>query len=137
MKILLAVDPPEQSDAAIYAVAKRPWPANTIVEVLSVIEPSHVWDVPSLVQGLKEAAEGTTRAAADRLRSSGLNATARVLSGDAKTVIIDQAREMRADFVIVGSRGTTGLTRFLGQCSGSGGPICTLFGRDRAGWSSG
>jgi nucleotide-binding universal stress UspA family protein len=113
MKILLAVDPPEQTGAVIREVAIRPWPPNTIVEVLSVVEPSHVWDVPSLVEGLQEAAEDTARSAVDQLRSSGLNATARVLSGDAKTVIVDRAREMVADFVVVGSRGATGLTRFL------------------------
>ena len=59
MKILLAVDPPEQSDAAINAVAGRPWPPSTIVEVLSVVEPSYVLDVPTLVEGLQEAAELT------------------------------------------------------------------------------
>jgi nucleotide-binding universal stress UspA family protein len=36
-----------------------------------------------------------------------------VLCGDAKAVIVDHAVEMGADFVVVGSRGTTGLTRFL------------------------
>ena len=113
MKILLAVEPPEQSDAAINAVAQRPWPPNTIVEVLSVVEPSHVLDVTSLVEGLQEAAESTARSAADQLRSSGLNATARVLCGDAKAAIVDHARELGADFVVVGSRGTTGLARFL------------------------
>jgi nucleotide-binding universal stress UspA family protein len=113
MKILLAVDPPEQSNAAINAVAQRPWPPNTIVEVLSVVEPSYVLDVPSLVEGLQEAAEGTAQSAADQLRSSGLNATARVLCGDAKAVIVDHARAVGADFVFVGSRGATGITRFL------------------------
>ena len=113
MKILLAVDPPEQSNAAINAVAQRPWPPNTIVEVLSVVEPSYVLDVPSLVEGLQEAAEGTAQSRADQLRSSGLNATARVLCGDAKAVIVDHARAVGADFVFVGSRGATGITRFL------------------------
>jgi nucleotide-binding universal stress UspA family protein len=113
MKILLAVDPPEQSNAAISTVAQRPWPPNTIVEVLSVVEPSYVLDVPSLVEGLQEAAEGTAQSAADQLRSSGLDATASVLCGDAKAVIVDHARAIGADFVVVGSRGTSGLTRFL------------------------
>jgi len=113
MKILLAVDPPEQGDAAIREVATRPWPPNTIVDVLSVVEPSEVWDVATLVQGLREAAEDTAGSAADQLRSSGLDATWRVLSGDAKAVIVDQARDTGADFVIVGSRGARGLTRFL------------------------
>jgi nucleotide-binding universal stress UspA family protein len=101
MKILLAVDPPEQSNAAISAVAQRPWPPNAIVEVLSVVEPSYVLDVPSLVEGLQEAAERTAQSAADQLRSSGLNATASVLCGDAKAVIVDHARAIGADFVVV------------------------------------
>ncbi|MBZ5608270.1 MAG: universal stress protein [Acidobacteriia bacterium] len=113
MKILLAVDPPEQTGATVREVAARPWPAGTIVEVLSVVELSHVWDVPSILEGLQEAAEDTARSAAEKLRSAGLNATARVLTGDARSVIIDRAREMAADFVVVGSRGATGLTRFL------------------------
>jgi nucleotide-binding universal stress UspA family protein len=113
MKILLAVDPPEQCNAAIKTVAGRPWPPNSIVDVLSVVEPSFVLDVPSLVKGLQEAAEGTARSAADQLRSSGLNATACVLCGDAKAVIVDHARAVGADFVVVGSRGMSGLTRFL------------------------
>ena len=40
-----------------------------------------VWDVASLVEGLKEAAEDAAQSAADRLRSSGLNATPRLFSG--------------------------------------------------------
>ncbi len=113
MKLLLAVDPPEAKNAAIDAMAQRPWPLNTIVEVLSVVEPSHVWDVASLVEGLRETAEGTARSAAEQLRSAGLNATARVMCGDAKAVIVDRACEIGADFVVLASRGTTGLARFL------------------------
>ena len=45
MKVLLAVDPPGLSEAAISEVAARPWPPNTVVEVLSVVEASSVWDV--------------------------------------------------------------------------------------------
>lgn len=113
MKILLAIDPPEVSSAAVAEVAKRPWPPRTTVEVLSVVEPSYVWDVPSLVEGLQEAAEATAQSAADGLVSAGLPASAHVLFGDAKAVIIDRARETGADFVILGSRGASGLTRFV------------------------
>lgn len=49
MNILLAVDPAGESDSIIMEVATRPWPAGSKVEVLSVVEPSHVWDVPSLI----------------------------------------------------------------------------------------
>ncbi|HTS49324.1 MAG TPA: universal stress protein [Bryobacteraceae bacterium] len=113
MKILLAVDPPGESDATIAEVGTRPWPSNTSMEVLSVVEPSHVWDVPSLIEGLEEAARGTAEAAAEQLRTAGYNATANVLVGDAEAVIVDRARELGVDLIVVGSRGSRGLTRFL------------------------
>ena len=113
MKILLAVDPPGESDTIITEVVTRPWPSNTSMEVLSVVEPSHVWDVPSLIEGLEEAARGTAEAAAEQLRSAGYNVTANVLVGDAEAVIVDRAREIGVDLIVVGSRGSRGLTRFL------------------------
>ena len=39
MKILLATDGSECSDAAVGEVARRPWPADTQVRVISVVEP--------------------------------------------------------------------------------------------------
>ncbi len=39
VRILLAVDHSEYSSEAIKEVAIRPWPPNTIVRVLSVVEP--------------------------------------------------------------------------------------------------
>ena len=120
MKILLAVDPPGESDATIAEVAARPWPPNSSIEVLSVVEPSHVWDVPSLIEGLEEAARGTAEEAAERLRSAGLSITANVLVGDAEAVIVDRARETAAELIIVGSRGSGGMTRFvLGSVAGA------------------
>ena len=115
MKILLAVDPAGETDAAVAEVATRPWPSNTSVEVLSVVEPSHVWDVPSLIEGLEEAARGTAEAAADQLQSAGLKATACVLTGDAAAMIVDRVREMNPDLVVVGSRGKRGLRFMLGS----------------------
>jgi nucleotide-binding universal stress UspA family protein len=120
MKILLAVDPPGESDATIAEIAARPWPPDSTIEVLSVVEPSHVWDVPSLIEGLEEAARGTAEEAAEQLRSAGLSVTANVLVGDAEAVIIDRARETAADLVVVGSRGAGGMTRFmLGSVAGA------------------
>ena len=113
MKILLAIDPPEASDAVIEEVARRPWPAQTSVEVLSVVEPFHVWDVPTLVEGLNDAAKNAAQSAVDRLRSAGIHAKPCVLVGHSKSVIIDRAREIGADFVIVGSRGIKGMERIL------------------------
>ena len=39
MKILLAIDGSEQSEAAVYEVSHRHFPADTEVRVISVVEP--------------------------------------------------------------------------------------------------
>jgi hypothetical protein len=38
MKILIAVDGSECSDVAVEEVAKRPWPADSVVRIISVAE---------------------------------------------------------------------------------------------------
>ncbi|MBZ5611256.1 MAG: universal stress protein [Acidobacteriia bacterium] len=113
MKILLAVDSSAQSDRAVAIVADRPWPPNTTVEVLSVVEPLYAWDVPSLMETLNQMADESVQAAAQQLRSSGIQPTTLVSCGDAKAAIVDRAREMGADLVVVGSHGVTSVRRFL------------------------
>ena len=113
MKILLAVDPARENDATVAEVATRPWPANTSIDVLSVVEPSHVWDVPSLIEGLEQAAREGAESAAEQLRAAGFTAGASVLVGDAEAVIVDQARETSADLVVVGASNSPAVTRFL------------------------
>ncbi len=113
MKILLAIDPPQANDAAILEVAKRPWPPKTRVEVLSVVEPHLVFETPSLVKGLEEAAKDAAESGAEQLRSVGLSAIPCVRHGDAKALIVERAREIGADLVVVGSRGRRGMQRFL------------------------
>ena len=39
MKILLATDGSSSSDAAVDEIARRPWPAGSVVRVLRAIEP--------------------------------------------------------------------------------------------------
>lgn len=113
MKILVAIDPPETGDVVIAAVAKRPWPPNTTVEVLSVVEPHRVFDMASLVEGLEGAAKDATESGAEQLRSVGLMAIPCVRHGDPKAAIVERAQEIGADLVLVGSRGRKGMERFL------------------------
>lgn len=113
MKILLAVDASASSENAVQAVAARPWPPDTTIEIINVVQPSYVWDVPSLVEGMRQTSSEHVQAVANRLRSSGFAVTTRVLFGDPRAVIVDQAAEMGADLVVVGSHGSTGLGLFL------------------------
>src|SRR5262249_41720961 len=47
------------------------------------------------------------------IRDSGLQATAKVLFGDARTALIETATNERADLLVVGSHGRTGFDKLL------------------------
>lgn len=113
MNVLLAVEPSAPSETAIEVIATRPWPPNTSFEVITVVEPSYVWNVPSLVDGLRQASEQEIQAIANRLRNSRLAITTRVLFGDPKSAILDHAAQNRADFIILGSPHKGGLRDLL------------------------
>jgi nucleotide-binding universal stress UspA family protein len=113
MNILVAVDGSEASQAVLREVGVRPWPGGTRLEVLNVVEPSHLWTISSTVeQAMRLSAELVQRAASD-LRARGLDASGLSRPGDPKRVILDRAAETKADFVFVGSQGVSALARFL------------------------
>jgi nucleotide-binding universal stress UspA family protein len=127
MRILLAIDDSEPSEAAVKAVLARG--AGTEVRVVHVVEPVQTL-IPSLVAGaelglwrvaelealrdttLREAKDLVARAAAT-LRAAGMVVTTSVEEGDPRSRIIDLAAGWPADIVVVGSHGRKGLNRFL------------------------
>ena len=109
-KVLLATDGSETSAEAARAVAGRPWPEGSEFRVVSVEEP---WAIrPSKVRHVKEAQEAVAEAQ-EVLAVVGLKATAAVLSGNAKEVILEETQKWAADVVVVGSHGRRGFKRFL------------------------
>jgi nucleotide-binding universal stress UspA family protein len=123
MKILIAIDGSDFSQAALQSVIARPWPAVTQVKVLHVVEP------PSLLMGremggydpefeavwkaLREQAKDLVGKAAEKLRASKFNVSTELVEGDPKSQIIDIANEWHADMIVLGSHGRSGLNRFL------------------------
>lgn len=113
MKVLVAVDHSQGSQAVLKEVAARPWLAGSSVEVLNVIEPAHLWtDSQTVEEVIRRSGELVNRAA-EELRGKGMNATGLSRKGDAKRVILDRAKETRSDLVFVGSQGVSGLTHFF------------------------
>jgi nucleotide-binding universal stress UspA family protein len=105
-RVLLATDGSEFSDEAARALAARPWPKASEFKIVSVEQP---WvTIPSNVNAQKAvtSAEGV-------LASAGLKATGSVHSGNAKEVILAEAKSWDADLIVVGSHGRRGLKRFL------------------------
>jgi nucleotide-binding universal stress UspA family protein len=113
MKVLLAIDTSAASQAALDEIAARPWPPDTHVEVLNVVEPAHLWTFSETAEGVLGRSRELVERAREKLRSHGLETAGVSLSGDPKAVILDHAKTIAADFVVVGSHGTSAVTRFL------------------------
>jgi nucleotide-binding universal stress UspA family protein len=123
MKLLLAIDNSKYSAEVIKEVARRLWPLKTIVRVLSVVEPVpppavELWyDASGSLEGARQEmvkrAKELTQKASERLKRKGLKIESAVREGDARSVIVDEARKWSADLIVLGSHGYTGIKRLL------------------------
>lgn len=112
MKILLAMDFSPASEAALFAVASRPWPEGSSVEVLHVLETSGILDESAIVE-LTRRAESLVQGACERLRSEGMATEPMILRDDPKALIVERAAQIGADFVFIGSHEKSRLARIL------------------------
>ena len=120
MKILVAIDNSDASEAIIKEIAARPWPPKSSIEVLNVLEYAHLWTVSQTYEEAWQDSTALIDRAVEELRGRGVEATSRMLQGDARSVILDRAKEVQADLVFVGSNGASGLAKFfLGRVAAS------------------
>ena len=120
MRVLVAIDDSKFSQEAVRAVAKQIRPEGAEVRVLHVLQPIALSPVPQmdaryapeLEAQAKEAKELVSRAA-DALRGSGFRVETAIEKGDIRLEIIDSAAEWKADLIVVGSHGRTGLPRLV------------------------
>jgi nucleotide-binding universal stress UspA family protein len=125
VKILLAIDDSKFSEAAAKSLAAHFQPRDIEVRVLSVVEPIVISEPPQMSPGyypeledrLPQAHEIVGRAA-KTLSSAGFRVTTSAATGDARSIILENAAEWPADLIVVGSHGRKGLERFfLGSVS--------------------
>jgi nucleotide-binding universal stress UspA family protein len=123
MKVLVATDGSPSGGAAIDAVALRPWPDGTEIEVLTVIHTAvpfildptytiafiHMDQLEKARQRAPEIASG----AAALLRAPGRHVTTQVLEGAPKHVIVEEADRWGADLIVLGTHGYGPPGRFL------------------------
>lgn len=123
MKILVGVDDSPCSERAVDFVRKMKWPAGSRLLVLSV---AHIpVPVTGDLYGGEQAAVGISseierknhQTLADRvqstLREAGLATECRVTIGDPRVDLVELAKTERADLIVVGSHGRTGLGKLL------------------------
>jgi nucleotide-binding universal stress UspA family protein len=127
MKVLLAIDGSNCSNAAVEALIGQYRPKDTEVMVLNVVESVRLMPVSYgfgvgtvfaedytgiatdwLMEGEKLASD-----VAQRLRSAGFKTSTRMEEGDATERILDCAQKWRPDLILLGSHGWRGLDRVL------------------------
>lgn len=124
MKILLAVDGSEFSQAATQAIVSQTRPEGVEVLVLRVVEPLIFSIPPQMASGyapeqdeiIKEEirqAQESVNQASQALRSAGFTVNTRIVEAEARNGILDIAAKWRPDLIVLGSHGRKGLQRFL------------------------
>jgi nucleotide-binding universal stress UspA family protein len=123
MKILLAVDGSECSDDVVEEVAKRPWPADSAVRIISVAEtlPPEVLSLtPPYREDVEKAARHQAQKIVERAKTRLRESDARffpisstVVVDSPKDAIVEEAERWGADLIVVGSHGYRGPERTL------------------------
>lgn len=120
MRVLIAIDDSKYSKDALCAVARQIRAEGSEIRVLHVLQPLALSPVPQMdaryapeleaqVKGAKELVE----TGAVILRDRGFKVETSIEQGDIRLEIIDSAAEWKADLIVIGSHGRTGLTRLL------------------------
>ena len=120
MKLLLAIDDSQYSQEAVKQVAAHFSPQTTEIKVLHVLTPASYSMPPQMARGyapemqdLEKEVRSIVERTAQKLRSAGFAAEARVETGDARSTIIDCSADWHADLIVVASHGHRGLERML------------------------
>jgi nucleotide-binding universal stress UspA family protein len=116
MRVLLAIDGSESAGLAVDLVADIAWPTGSEIVVAEAVETGAgifggPWPGLAIVSAdqietdLSAQAHRIVDQVRARLERPGLDVKAVVLRGRPATAIVDRARAMRADLIVVGSRG--------------------------------
>jgi nucleotide-binding universal stress UspA family protein len=124
MRVLVAVDGSPSASIAVDLVAGIDWPAGTTIRVAEAIESGPAlfggpWPTVALVQSdtLEESVRDQARRNVEDARAGlerpGITLEDRILVGRPSVAIVDDAREMHADLIVLGSRGHGRLEEML------------------------
>jgi nucleotide-binding universal stress UspA family protein len=118
MKVLLAVDGSQYSEAAVKAAATRVWPAQSEIRVVTAYElpPAPTPEVWALSSDYLEKLERTARDQAGAVKEAAMLTLARslepsikitgnILAGAPRSTILEEADHWQADLIVVGSHG--------------------------------
>ncbi len=126
MRILVATDGSDCSRLAVAEVARRPWPADSRIDVVAVVDigyrgapqfgPISPEYFDSLERALEDASDQVLADAVEALApcaSAGIEVTRHRLIGPPAMAILDHAEATGVDLIVVGSHGRSALGRLL------------------------
>jgi nucleotide-binding universal stress UspA family protein/predicted transcriptional regulator len=116
-RIIIGVDGSSCAEAAVEAVAARSWPAGAEARIVTATKPFHLYGETSAMQ--KSRVRVFQDAARIELSEAGLAVSSKIIEGDPKRALIDEADAWGADCIFIGSRGVSGAMQrfFLGSVS--------------------
>jgi nucleotide-binding universal stress UspA family protein len=124
-QIVIGFDASQGAQAAVESVASRNWRQGSKACLVGVVNPVSATMVGQFVPpvmgwveeentALENLLEGLAGQAADKLKAAGLEVDIRILSGDPKNVIVEEAEALGADSIFMGAnRYGSKLERFL------------------------
>lgn len=126
MKILLAVDGSDYSDAAIEAVTKRPWPSGSELKVITAVEtpvligmepwmssPEYFEQIETSVRDAAKTFIESSLQKLNKIEDKTLKISSEIILGPPRQAIVDEAERWHADLIIMGSRGLGAWNRLL------------------------
>lgn len=125
MKVLIALDPSDCSQAAVDAVIDRPWPQDTEMLAVTVVEPLNIgyiyvdsYSVAAVESAQRELFSERSKhlsSQVEKLKTvpGVLSVGEKVIDGYIADAIVTAARNFDADMIVLGSHGRHGLNRVL------------------------
>jgi nucleotide-binding universal stress UspA family protein/predicted transcriptional regulator len=117
VRIIIGLDGSSCARTAVEAVAAREWPAGAEARVVTATKPFHMYgETPAMQESRVRVFQDAAMA---ELSEAGLAASSKMIEGDPKSVLIDEANVWGANCILVGSRGLSGALQrfFLGSVS--------------------
>jgi nucleotide-binding universal stress UspA family protein len=121
VKILIGVDESPFSQAALDYVKRMPWPTDTSIRVISISPPVFLGSaevnapavIAQLIQDQNRIHTQIAERAAQALKGPVPTVESAMIQGDPRSILVEEARRVGADLLVVGSHGRSGLSKLL------------------------
>lgn len=113
MRILVGVDGSSSSDAVIQEAARRPWPAGSEFNVMTVVDPFFFTRAPAILEEARKSTIQSLEEQAKPLVDAGWRVNADVILDNPRHALPRVASRWRADLILLGSHGRGAVGRLL------------------------